>query len=603
MQPSIKDDFYTNINFDWITKTIIPVHLSSVNFYVIRREETSKILENIIKNSTSHLGNYYRSGMTQNREMDGIKKIFLAINRINTKKEFIKILASLNKLYISNPINVSITVDSKSSNQYRVNIHQGGIGLPKSFFNDTEICKKYKSLIYEVFVYFLDGEDFDKSLIDDIFNIESLIASYSLTPEEEMDPEATYNLFCKDQLNENIQALITECGIVINNDVIIESLSYLNNISTLIENTSINILKTYLIWCTIRSLTEHMSLEIEEIFFKFYGTILHGIKEQKPQSERIVNATKKSLADLLDIEYKKLKTVNQDDVAYIQKMINLIKTEYEKILNNLSWMSSSTKTIAIKKLRAIQYKIGYPNNFETFDGLAIGDNYLQNYLNINLYYSNKIINKYNENKCVDKDKWPMKSYEVNACYIPTSNEMIIPAGILQAPFYSANQTNAQNFAGIGAIIGHEIVHAFDVHGSRFNESGDMNEWWTKIDHALYMKKSQKLINQYNNYGINGKLTLGENFADIIGFYISYSVFTSKYTTDKDKKEFIEHHALCSCEKVTPEKLKMQIETNPHAPEKFRINGVMSNLDEFYSLYNVKPGDKMYIPKENRFNFL
>jgi putative endopeptidase len=288
----------------------------------------------------------------------------------------------------------------------------------------------------------------------------------------------------------------------------------------------------------------------------------------------------------------------------IEEMIINLKNECINYVKNIYWMEDDTKKEAIKKLQYMKYKVGYPNKIERYEKLILTNNFAINLTNIVKYLFNKLINKYNNKIPVDKDEWFMGAFEVNAYYTPSFNELVIPAGILQEPFYSLKQSDIENLAGIGCVICHEIIHSLDQVGRKFDSNGNKRNWWTKNDEKMYNKMSQRLIKQYNNYKIlgknlNGKFTFGENFADLLGFYLAYQYCLKNYNSKEDKIKFFTHFAIVEKGKKTDKALLTQLYSDPHSPNQFRVNGVLSLIDDFYEIFNVNKNDKMFIDKNNR----
>ena len=253
-------------------------------------------------------------------------------------------------------------------------------------------------------------------------------------------------------------------------------------------------------------------------------------------------------------------------------------------------MENKTKEEAKKKLKYMKYKIGYPQTIEKFDNFKLKNNFSKNLIELNIFLFNKNINKFNLDIPVDKEEWSMGAFEVNAYYNSQFNELVIPAGILQAPFFDLKQSLIKNYAGIGVVIGHEIFHSLDELGRKFDYRGIKKDWWTSGDATRYELMAQKLIDQYNNYELygkklNGKFTFGENFADYLGFTLAY--ITCNVMNDNDKIKFFSHFAFVDRELKTKEKTITQLYSDPHSPHIFRVNGVLSLIDDFYKIYKEK----------------
>jgi len=288
-------------------------------------------------------------------------------------------------------------------------------------------------------------------------------------------------------------------------------------------------------------------------------------------------------------------------------MIKEIVKTYESRIKNLDWMSEVTKTKALDKLNKFNVKIGYPDKWTDFSKLNISESltYYENMLeSFKWSFEHNFEKLY---KPVDKLEWHMNAHDINAYYSPTMNEIVFPAGILQEPFYSASQSLAENLGGIGAVIGHEITHGFDDKGRLYDLHGNLNDWWTEDDAKNFDERSKKLEELFNSFSyfglnVNGKLTLGENIADLGGITLSLKTIERLVEPENYKNEmqklFEQWAKVWRCN-ITEDTLKNQLLTDPHSPTQLRVNGILCNLDEFYETYNIKEGDKMYVKPELR----
>jgi putative endopeptidase len=290
------------------------------------------------------------------------------------------------------------------------------------------------------------------------------------------------------------------------------------------------------------------------------------------------------------------KYYNQDIENYMIEMINKVKNTFKERINNLKWMSKDTKVKALNKLNNIKSKIGYSKKIRDYSDLKMSNNILNNMIYISIY---ETIDSFNLlNKPVDKDEWSMDGYIVNAYYSPVKNEIAFPAGILQPPFLDINESYEYNWGRIGVIIGHEIIHGFDDQGRLFDKDGNMKTWWNNEDSKLYKKKVNKIIKLYNNYGVNGKLTAGENIADIGGVRLAIDCLYN-ISNNIDFNIFFKSFAeLWRC-KMTDEILKERLLTDPHSPPWHRVNICLLNIDEYYKTYEID--DDIKIISENRIN--
>jgi putative endopeptidase len=296
--------------------------------------------------------------------------------------------------------------------------------------------------------------------------------------------------------------------------------------------------------------------------------------------------------------------------ARAKKLVENLIDVLGKRIKNLEWMSDSTKEKALVKLEAITVKIGYPDKWKDYTGLKIErDSYFKNVVECSIFNTKKNLGKIG--KTVDKTEWFMSPQTINAYYNPLNNEIVFPAAILQPPFFDQNADDAVNYGAIGSVIGHEMTHGFDDQGRQFDANGNLTDWWTKKDGENFDKRAEVIIKQFDNYTpidtlhINGKLTVGENIADLGGISISFEAFRGTEEYKKGKKidgftpaqRFFLSFANAFRQKSREQYARMLLQVDPHSPNKFRVNGPMSNLPAFWNAFNVKPGDPMRRPED------
>ncbi|MGL6021912.1 MAG: M13-type metalloendopeptidase, partial [Chitinophagaceae bacterium] len=341
-----------------------------------------------------------------------------------------------------------------------------------------------------------------------------------------------------------------------------------------------------------------------------YHQALSGQKEIQPRYKRMIQLTDKSIGEMSGKFYVD-KYFSSEAKEKMMQLINNLQQTFAERINQLSWMSDSTKQQAQNKLNLLTKKIAYPDTFNTYEGLVITDNLVQNIKNVNQW-------KYLDNlkklgKPINKIEWRMTSPTVNAYYSPLKNEIAFPAGILQFPFFDFSADDAINYGGIVAVIGHEIIHGFDDKGSQFDALGNLRNWWTFADRKLFDSLAQLVVNQYNNFTVldtihvNGKLCLGENIADLGGLMIAYEAFKKTPQGQSDKKidgftpdqRFFLSFAQVWRQNILPETQARFILVDPHSPSQYRCNGPVVHMQAFYDAFDINPDQKMYLPVEKR----
>jgi len=334
---------------------------------------------------------------------------------------------------------------------------------------------------------------------------------------------------------------------------------------------------------------------------------MNGRKEPEPLWKRSIQKCKNIMGELIGEIYRKT-YFSKESKDKAEELVKFIKDELKISLTNLPWMEETTKERGLAKLNNMKVKIGYPEKLEKdYNTLEIDSNktYLENMLWANVFLNQHELNKLY--KMVNKEEWGLFCYEINAYYNPSANEIVFPAGILQEPFFSTSQSDEKNFGGIGTVIGHEITHGFDDNGCRFDENGNLNDWWTENDKKKYKERTKNIEILYDKFIImghklNGQLTLGENIADIGGVHIAYKAlvnYLKQHNKQHNLKEFFYNYANIWKNKSTSEQIKNALLNDPHSPAIFRVNGTLGNIDEFYKIFDINENDKLFIPENKR----
>ena len=360
----------------------------------------------------------------------------------------------------------------------------------------------------------------------------------------------------------------------------------------------------------MRDAAPYLNSEFVNANFAF-TKVLTGQKEQTPRWQRMSGLIDGQLGELLGQLYVD-KYFNLNAKKRMLELVNNLQETFGERIQKLDWMSEETKARALTKLHAFTKKIGFPDKWKTYDGLEIKrEDFLGNLQRCNQWQYNDNVNKLG--KPIDKTEWGMTPPTVNAYYSPPKNEIVFPAGILHTPFFNFEADDAINYGGIGAVIGHEMTHGFDDQGRQFDADGNLKDWWTKADADEFKKRADEVVEQYNGFTIqdtlhvNGKLTLGENLADLGGLNIAYAAFKKTAQGKSNKKidgftpdqRFFLNWSQVWRNNILPEAAAGLILTDPHSPGTYRSNGPVSNMDAFYEAFGVKEGDKMFKPKEKR----
>jgi putative endopeptidase len=629
------DDFYQYAVGGWLKNNPIPADQSSWGAFDVLFEENNLLVKSIVDDILSgklkgnanfeRLAVLFKSGMDTNKvEMDGYKPIIpylTRIDKIETLTDFVKETA-FSHLYTSAPLfSFGSEQDQKNSDWVIIGLSQGGLGLPERDYyiaedNDTKEAQElYKKTIKNFFVLIDVKESEAAKIAENIYNFEKKLAEFSSTNIELRDPQANYNKMNLDELiklspNFDWKLFFKECGVTKTDEINVGQVKFFSQLSDLVKTTDINILKDYLKWNLLRSSANYLSSAFVNEKFEFYSKYLYGAQVLQPRWKRVLSVANNQIGEILGQVYveKYFPPIAKEKAETIVK--NLLKA-METRIKQVDWMTAETKERALKKLSSFKYKIGYPDKWKNFDALTFSNkSYYQNVVEANYFNSIDDLNKIG--KMVDKSKWELHPQQVNAYYHPVLNEVVFPAAILQPPFFDYRADDAVNYGGIGAVIGHEITHGFDDQGRQYDFDGNIRDWWSKKDEELFNAKTVKLIEQYDNtviidtLTVNGKLTLGENIADLGGLTIAYEAFKNSPEFNQDikldgftpKQRFFLSWAQIWRTNSRDEYLKVLLKTDVHSPAKARVNNPLSNLPMFYEAFNITSKDKMYRPKED-----
>jgi putative endopeptidase len=387
--------------------------------------------------------------------------------------------------------------------------------------------------------------------------------------------------------------------------------SFTMALNELVPSTKMETWKAYLKWGVLNANATELTTAMDQEHFKFYGMTLLGRKEQEPSWRRGVDVVNNNLGEVVGKVYVK-KHFPAEAKARMTVLVGNLIQAYKASINELDWMGSETKMQALDKLAKFTPKIGYPDKWKNYDSVKISkDNLFGNVQSAQLANHRQQLAKVG--KPIDKTEWGMNPQEVNAYYDPTKNEIVFPAAILQPPYFDMNAEDAVNYGAIGAVIGHEIGHGFDDQGSTFNGDGVLKNWWTDKDREEFKKRTGALVAQYNEFkvfpdlNVNGEFTQGENIGDLGGL----SIALKAYQMSLNGKEAPVMDGFTGTQRVflgwaqgwrskaREQSLRMQVNTDPHSPSKFRVNGVVRNIPSFYDAFGVKPGDSLYLAPDKR----
>jgi putative endopeptidase len=638
MDLSVKpgDNFYLYANGAWIKKTPIPSSKTRWGSFDALAEESSQALKSLLEDASKapgkselmkRVGDYYASAMDsaaiEKLGYKPIKPILDGITALSSKAQVLKQVNYLRSQSITSPLyRIGVGQDAKDVTKYIINIGQGGTTLPDRDYylkNDARSQKiRIDYTAYIVKLFSLTGENNITALANavTVMSLETAMAQAQMSRVEMRDPTKLYNKFSVEGLtaktpNLNWASILPELGYKTKQDsVIVSNPKFMVFIDSLLNKVPLDDWKVYLKWGVLKGAAPYLSSEFVDANFA-YNQSLSGQKEQTPRWQRMSGLIDNQLGDLLGQLYVD-KYFNQAAKARMLELVNNLSTTFDSRIKKLDWMSEVTKQRALAKLHAFVKKIGFPDKWKNYDGLVIKrDDFYGNLQRCSQWQYNDNVSRLG--KPVDKTEWGMTPPTVNAYYSPQKNEIVFPAGILRFPFFDFEADDAINYGGIGAVIGHEMTHGFDDQGRQFDADGNLQDWWTKTDADEFKKRADEVVQQYNGYTVldtlhvNGKLTLGENLADLGGLSIAYEAFKNTKQGQRGEKidgftpdqRFFLNWSQVWRNNTLPETAAQRIVTDNHSPGMYRSNGPLTNIDAFYKAFDVKFGDKMYKAPEQR----
>jgi putative endopeptidase len=631
------DDFYLYANGNWLKSREIPATENSWgNWQIIGKQTRLRLLDlieeisarkNSAGSNAQKLGDFYKSGMdTVVIEKLGIKPIATELSQIDdinniqgvmneTIAQYATGLIQIPPLYGMVPVPDPIRNDMEI-----IAFGQDGMGLPeKSYYFDQDeksVNIRYKYVGYLQQLLQLSGvaKEAAHAKSAAVLALETLLAKGARTATENRDIPRQLNYYTQEKLKQQFPLIAWDDIFrqlnIHSEKILVFQPEFFDTLNKELKAIPLHTWKDYLKIRLLSNAAPYLSTAFQKANFVFYKTVLSGQKQMKPRSEEMVTILDNMLGEVLGKLYvEKYFTANAK--KRIDELVdNVLKTFGERIKSN-TWMTDSTKEKALEKLSLVRKKIAYPDKWRDYSSLTIGNNYYENVKAASAFNFRYYINLVG--KPVDRDIWGMTPPTLNAYYNALNNEIVFPAGILLPPFFDAAADDAVNYGGIGVVIGHEISHGFDDQGSLFDGGGHYKNWWTKTDKANFEARGEALAKQFDQYvaldtlHVNGRLTLGENIGDLCGVTVAYQAFKktpegkSNQMIDgltSDQRFFLSYASIWR-EKERSEFLRTMTLTNPHSPARFRVNGPLSNLDAFYAAFNIKQGDKMWRPVNQR----
>ena len=637
---SPKDDFYNYVNGNWMKNNEIPDDETSWAGFTILRKKTSKDMLNILAKAKES-GKYapetdqakalmiYESKLDSvARDKAGIEPLKPTLEKIaamNSMEDFQKLMAE-EAVAVSQPfLGLAAFSNPNNSAINSAYITPGGLGLPdRDFYTNTDpasvkIREQYVDHITRMLQFLGDSEEAARKQAETILAFETKLATPRLDKVASRDFRNFNNPRSITELQKMLPQIQWEQAFEqmdINKQldtVIVMQPKYMETLKQMFSKPDFDTWRTVMRWSTLNNSAGMLTTEIEKANFDFYATTLNGTKKQKPADERALATVNGSVGEALGKLYVD-EMFPPEAKAKAESMIENVIAAYKDRITALEWMSDSTKVKAIEKLNKFTVKVGYPDKWKDYSSMEVkpGNTYYDNMVAVQTWNLKDNLEKIDEP--VDRTEWGMSPQTVNAYFNPFNNEIVFPAAILQPPFYDYKADEAVNYGGIGAVIGHEISHAFDDSGSRFDANGNLVNWWTETDLKNFTERGNKLAEQYSNVEvldsvfINGHFTLGENIGDLGGVLGAYDGLQRFYKENgrpdnidglTPEQRFFMSWATVWRTKSRDEALRNQVKTDPHSPGMVRATQPLLNIDAFYEAFDIKEGDPMYLAPEDR----
>ena len=623
-------DFYTYSCGGWQKKNPIPPDQTSWSVYAKLYQDNLMFLRGILEEAaaakgqrnqvTQEIGDFYAACMNESavnqRGLAAIQPQLDAIAALNSVHDIAPMTAKVTLPFGGTLLfQAGSTQDPDNSEQVIADLDQGGLGLPdrdyytKDDAKSKEIREKYVQHVQKVFELLGDKPDAAKKNADTVMRMETTLAKASWTRVEQRNP---YNLKNKmkmgelEQLAPNFEwaTYYREARYPQFEIVNVESPKFYKQVNESLAKESLDNWKTYFRFHVADSYSQFLSQPFVDENFSFYRAYLRGAKEQQPRWRRCVQYTDYNLGEALGQAYVN-KVFSPELKADALDMVDRIEEAMRERIGQLDWMSEVTKKQALVKLAGIRNKIGYPDKWRDYSSIKLTpDDFAGNIERAGAFELHRQINKIGQP--VDHSEWDISAATVDAYYNPQMNDINFPAGVLQPPVYDRKMDDAPNYGDTGGTIGHELTHGFDDEGSQFDAKGNLKDWWTKEDREKFDARTKCVDDQYSSYisvtdvHLNGKLTLGENVADLGGEILAYMAWQTK-TKDfhlqpidglTPEQRFFVGFAQWDCSNERPDDLRVRAATDPHSPAKYRINGVVVNMPEFTKAFGCKAGQPM-----------
>jgi len=627
-----QDDLYRFVNGTWLARTEIPADKSNYGAFGKLQDDVEQNLKAIVEEAAASgaaagteqqmVGDFYASFMDEAQaERAGIRPLepeFTRIAAIADRDALLDYFAHATLVGIGNPITTGIFPDAKRPDMYTVWVDQSGLAMPdRDYYLEDEarfVEMRAKYVTYVTDVLGMVGNRDAAAAASRVMELETRLARASWAPVDLRDVDKVYNPFDVASATKATPGLawaryLDGLGVSGHDHLIVGQPSFFADLGNALADVPLSTWKEYLQVRVIDAYAPYLGEAFVQKHFDFYGRTLSGTPELRPRWKRGLAETEAAMGDLLGKVYVARHFPPLAKHRMDELVANLTRA-FGASIDELDWMGPQTRAQAHDKLRSFSVKIGYPDKWKEYPGLAIRrDDLVGNVLRAREVNVKRELAKLGQP--VDRTEWYMTPQTVNAYYNPLGNEIVFPAAILQPPFFDMNADDAVNYGGIGAVIGHEISHGFDDQGRKFDGKGALRDWWTEEDNSRFQERAGRLIAQYDAFSplpglnVNGELTLGENIGDLSGLSVAYKAYQialdgrpapvlDGFTGDQ---RFFIGWGQVWARKYRDDEMRKRLLTDPHSPSEYRCNGIVRNMPQFARAFGVKPGDALYLPPE------
>lgn len=628
------DDFFGYVNGGWSAQNPVPPAYGSWGAFNEVNERNLDILHRLLNDAAENspangtasqmTGDYFSSAMDEaSISQAGTTPLdeFLArISSLSSLEDVRAVVVELNRIGVGPLMDIGIAPDFENADAYLLYVGQGGTGLPERdyYIRDDErslqLREAYEAHIARQLTNLGDSQESAAGAAKRIVAFETRLAQVSYPAEKMRDVQLTMNRYEISALDDlmptlKLTALVTALSPSVTT-VCIDNPGFFTGLQATLDEAPLSTVRDYLRWNLIRAYASALPAEFEQESFDFYGRTLGGQKKMRPRWKRILDAMSTDLGELVSQLYVD-EAFSAESKSRCEHMVDRLLSAMGDSIRNAEWMSEDTKPKGLEKLADFKYKIGFPDTWKDYSGLTVGrTSYAENRMRCAAFEHDRQIGRLGQP--VNRNEWAMPPHTVNAYYHPLLNEIVFPAGILQPPFFYADADDAVNFGAIGAVIGHEITHGFDDQGSHFDTNGSLRDWWTESDRLEFDRRAHVLVDQFDAYGVvddlhvNGRLTLGENIADLGGLSLALAALRDVGGDTGEpidgftpRQRFFMAWATVWHMNYTDEYARLLVNIDPHSPARFRVNAPLSNTPAFAEAFDIPEGSAMRRPESLR----